>query len=83
MRRAGTGVVADRPVFSTFNLNSALYGYLFTPTSTFYHTHWFCLEQTAETDVRTRIVQYYGESVVPPGNTLLPLFFLEGRAGSP
>ena len=24
MRRAGTGVVADRPVFSTFNLNSAL-----------------------------------------------------------
>ena len=23
MRRAGTGVVADRPVFSTFNLNSA------------------------------------------------------------
>ena len=25
MRRAGTGVVADRPLFSTFNLNSALY----------------------------------------------------------
>ena len=26
MRRAGTGVVADRPVFSTFNLNSAQSG---------------------------------------------------------